>query len=139
MKLLQLLFSLRGRISRGQFWLGKLLSIIIFGGLLGVFALAESVFPVANLSANVMDSLIWILLLPLIGYEFSSIALELKRWHDLGRSMLIMLVVHAFPIVGSIFASLVVGFLEGDPGPNQYGPDPLGREALREWPDEVDF
>jgi uncharacterized membrane protein YhaH (DUF805 family) len=53
------------------------------------------------------------------------LAINIKRWHDRDKSgwwILISLI----PFVGPIWALVEVGFLPGTPGPNQYGPDPLG-------------
>ena len=111
-----LLFSFDGRINRGKFWLGIVASwvvaIVVFG-LLGIILFQISA---------VLGYIVWFVVY--VGLIWIGIALSIKRWHDRDKSgwwILIGLV----PLVGAIWAFIETGFLEGTPGPNQYGPDPL--------------
>jgi uncharacterized membrane protein YhaH (DUF805 family) len=58
-----------------------------------------------------------------------TIAISVKRWHDRDHSgwwVLVALV----PIVGWLWMLVANGFLQGTPGANRFGADPLGRNAL---------
>jgi uncharacterized membrane protein YhaH (DUF805 family) len=52
------------------------------------------------------------------------LAISIKQWHDRGKSGWWVLI-GLIPFIGAIWALIETGFLEGDPGDNQYGPNPL--------------
>ncbi len=54
-----------------------------------------------------------------------TLPLLIRRWHDLGKSGWWVLV--AYVPIANFFAGLYLLFAKGDEGPNEYGPDPLGR------------
>jgi uncharacterized membrane protein YhaH (DUF805 family) len=54
-----------------------------------------------------------------------SIAVAVKRYHDRNKSGWWVFIVFV-PIIGGIWYLVECGFLRGTPGPNDYGPDPLG-------------
>lgn len=56
-------------------------------------------------------------------FYWTAFCLMAQRCHDIGRSAWWLLLVPV-PIIGIIWAILVLGFRRGDPGDNQYGPDP---------------
>jgi uncharacterized membrane protein YhaH (DUF805 family) len=115
------LTSFEGRLSRGRFWTGILV--------LAVFAVA------VGGTANVLD---WVLdlrlpragrlglltLLAATAVAYGFFALQTKRWHDRDKSgwwNLLVLV----PAIGPVWIVVEAGMLQGTPGPNQFGPDPL--------------
>jgi uncharacterized membrane protein YhaH (DUF805 family) len=103
-----------GRAGRAEYWWFFLANLILFA-ILGVLSRASTIFEI--LYAVVALAL----LVP-------SIAVGIRRLHDTGRSgwwILIGLV----PIVGFIVL-LVLYAIQGDHGPNQYGPAPPGEPAL---------
>ncbi|MFZ1773431.1 MAG: DUF805 domain-containing protein [Rhizobiaceae bacterium] len=117
-----LLTSFNGRINRGKFWA------------------AIGVVFVVSIAAQLIDAMTGIVVIPLaegagfgpltvltlLASVWVGLAVYAKRWHDRGKSgwwSLIMLV----PIIGGIWLIVECGILEGDKGPNAYGPDPLGR------------
>ena len=113
MTLSQLLFTFEGRISRKAYWFGALV----------LFA--------AGLAASILD---WVLtgtmnsgmsmIAGLVSFV-AGLAISVKRWHDRDKSgwwVLIVLV----PFIGWLWALIENGFLPGTPGPNRFGPDPLG-------------
>jgi uncharacterized membrane protein YhaH (DUF805 family) len=106
MDLVNLLFSLKGRINRRKFWLGILiLDLAVVGGtfLLDVTRSSEAYDNAARLFAI---PVLWMLL-----------ALCTKRLHDFNKSA-------AWALVGVIvfpFFILVLGLLKGSEGDNRFG------------------
>lgn len=130
-----LLFSFQGRINRAKYWAATVTyisaSIALVG--LGFFFRFDTIFLIA--AAIVIVAMI-----------VSGIAVGLKRLHDrdmsgwwllvffllpgvldgIGRLLAAPLVFSLAEAAISLWALVVLGFLRGTPGPNQYGPDPLG-------------
>lgn len=69
------------------------------------------------------ETTIRLLLIP--GYLVSfwvHLAIQIKRWHDRGKSGS-WIFINLVPCIGGIIALVETGFTRGDFGPNQYGPD----------------
>ena len=99
--------SFEGRIERSDWWKG-------FVGLLVLQFISWLLFGDDGLLAFVASVLLLL----------AGLALHLKRLHDRGKSwpwLLLLLI----PVVGLIWAIIDLGLLEGDAGPNRYGPPPL--------------
>ena len=114
-----LLFKFDGRINRAKFWAGIAATWAISIGLWILIGVAFA----ANVSAIYV--IVW--LLAIAGYVaiiWMGLAISIKRWHDRGKSGWWILIA-MIPIIGPIWALVETGFLEGDPGDNQYGPNPL--------------
>jgi uncharacterized membrane protein YhaH (DUF805 family) len=121
-----LLFGVHGRVNRAKFWLVALgifvLEVIIFAVLGGTTAMSTdprqamaNIGPVAGIILFVFGVVaLWI-----------SIAVAIKRYHDRNKSGWWVLIVFV-PIIGGLWYLIECGFLRGTPGPNNYGPDPLG-------------
>jgi uncharacterized membrane protein YhaH (DUF805 family) len=121
-----LLFGVHGRVNRAKFWLVALgifvLEVIIFAVLGGTTAMSTdpeqalaNIGPVAGIVLFVFGvAALWI-----------SIAVAIKRYHDRNKSGWWVLIVFV-PIIGGLWYLIECGFLRGTPGPNNYGPDPLG-------------
>lgn len=131
-----LITSFKGRIPRKKFWIGlillyvlMLLTMIPAGVLVGLGAkgAAEQAMGGATPSIPVLSIVggILMFLLALL-FMFFSLALQVKRWHDRDKPGW-WLLIGMVPVVG-IWAFIETGFLEGTVGPNQFGPDPLGRK-----------
>ena len=60
---------------------------------------------------------------------YPSLAVAAKRFHDRDKSGWWILILF-IPIIGFIWYLVELGFLPGTPGPNRFGPDPLGTAAL---------
>ena len=128
------LFSARGRIPRGAF-LGTMILIGILtlfvylmtslivghgahiyvpGG--GVKHITDSLLAVPNANAYALAFRVaWLLVVSWI-----AIALQLKRWHDLGKSGWLVLI-NLVPLIGTVFSLIFLGFRKGVSGPNRYG------------------
>ena len=133
---MNLLFSFYGRTGRGGFWLGvlcSLLALAIFAGLAyllfgapitmlnadGTAATAETVNAPDVKTVTSAGSFATIAV-GFISYVWISLATQVKRCHDRGFSGWWVIPMNII----SIWALISLGFLEGQDGPNQYGPDP---------------
>ena len=106
------IFWFDGRISRLRWWMMILGSWAILAALGGA---AEAKFlPEAVLGIAIWP-LLWVLL-----------CAEIRRWHDLDRSG-VWCLVNLIPILGPLYAFIVLGFDRGTKGYNQYGADPLDK------------
>jgi uncharacterized membrane protein YhaH (DUF805 family) len=146
-----LLFSFQGRINRGKYWLAVLIYMVVWT----VF-IAGSLSWLGGKSIDNLLSfagaalLIWLIgfILLILG-AWSGLAVGVKRLHDRDKSGWWILLFWLGPgILGgwqtatpdlgggfilslaataiAIWAFIELGCLRGTPGPNQYGPDPLG-------------
>ncbi len=130
-----LLFSFQGRINRAKYWIATITyisaTIALVG--LGFFFRFETFFFI-------------IAAIVFIAMTVSGIAVGLKRLHDrdmsgwwllvfyllppvldgIGRAIGVPVVFSLAGAVISVWALVVLGFLRGTSGTNQYGPDPLG-------------
>jgi uncharacterized membrane protein YhaH (DUF805 family) len=102
-------FSFRSRIARVPFWWGCIGAWLGFAVL---FVFLESSLGRAST---------WLLYPPLLWILAS---LLVRRLHDRGRSAPYLLWV-LLPVLGPLWLLIDLGFRQGTPGDNQYGPDPL--------------
>jgi uncharacterized membrane protein YhaH (DUF805 family) len=121
-----LLFGFHGRANRAKFWLVALgifvIEVIIFAALGGTTAMStDPQQAMANLGPGVGIVLFVFGIVAL----WISIAVAVKRYHDRNKSGWWVFIVFV-PIIGGIWYLVECGFLRGTPGPNDYGPDPLG-------------
>ena len=124
--LAKLLFSAKGRINRQKF----LFAVIGWVALIMVMMVISSIFTVMAMNPDassfwsVMAGLFGIINIVIyIAMMYSSIALQIKRWHDLDRSGWFTLL-GFLPIVNLIYA-VYVYCVKGTTGDNQFGKDPL--------------
>jgi uncharacterized membrane protein YhaH (DUF805 family) len=153
MNIFHVLFSFKGRINRGQFWLGQLFPIVaviltlvaMSGALLAAFAQAQAAQEgtVGTLIGALAGIGIWTLLLVIL-LVWTGLAITIKRLHDRNKSAIWILVLYApsllsivtIPLSSSLsavfsFLSLVtsvwwlveLGFLPGTEGPNRFDHD----------------
>ena len=111
---LRLFFSLRGRLSRKQFWLYGVLA------LLGLAMLAHALLGIARVRAPTADLIVNLLLV------WPALAVSVKRWHDRDRSGWWVLL-NLLPVIGWLWALIDNGFLRGTAGRNRFGDDPLAQ------------
>jgi amino acid transporter len=107
---LRILFSFKGRIEREPFWL-----ILIAAALACVVPMlmpkggaAMLVFRVICLSVA----------------AWMALPASARRWHDRGKSGL-MVLINLAPGVGALWTIVELGFFKGTAGPNPYGDKPL--------------
>jgi uncharacterized membrane protein YhaH (DUF805 family) len=119
-------FNFEGRITRLSFWLsvvGFWLSLfvsvliisVLFGRLPDANRLAKA--EEVSLAGQILVAVTW------LAIGWSSLCLQVKRWHDRGKSgwwVWIALV----PVIGGFWQLIECGFKRGTVGSNAYGPEP---------------
>jgi uncharacterized membrane protein YhaH (DUF805 family) len=122
-----LLFGVRGRITRAKFWLVALgilvIEAILFAALGGTAAMSgdpdralAAIGPVGGFVLFIVGLLVtWI-----------SVVVAIKRFHDRDKSGWWVLIIFV-PVIGGLWYLIECGFLRGTDGHNKYGPDPLAR------------
>lgn len=121
-----------GRASRSEYWwfqLFVIISIVVIALILTIVAKVITNDPdVAMLIIFIPLGLLYLaILLPIIG-------LVVRRFHDRDMSgwwYLLFVALGFVPIVSfvSSVAMIVIAALPGTPGPNRFGPDPLGLQS----------
>ena len=138
------LFSFGGRIGRGGWWLGilaaailsiaaQLLIYAIMGSPIGMVHADGTPIPLGDpMGAGDSMKINWAVygatLLASIPAIWISVATSISRLHDRGKSgwWYLLMFVLSFVIIGGIWMLIECGILEGQQGPNKYGPDPRG-------------
>ncbi|HWT51778.1 MAG TPA: DUF805 domain-containing protein [Caulobacter sp.] len=123
MTLWRKLFGVSGRIRRRDYWLltiGSTLALtvldVVASAILGGL---DSRWP-----ANPVSWILWLVSM------WIGIALLVKRLHDRNKGP-IWILVFMIPVIGWIWCLVEMGFLDGTPGPNRYGPSPKGVVATQ--------
>lgn len=99
----------QGRIERGRWWIGVVVLLV-------AWLIATVLFGTDGLVAFLIA----------IVLQLAGLMLHIKRCHDRDKSgwwCLLLLI----PVVGFLWAVIDLGLLEGTPGDNRFGPDPLAR------------
>lgn len=120
-----MLFSAQGRIRRRDYWLWAICIGIAFAIIMNILMAVLGVGK-SMAETGVIPATFWlvysIMFIPLL---WIGLCLQIKRWHDRGKSGW-MCLVGLIPIVGPIWTFVEVGCLDGTQGPNKYGPSPKG-------------
>jgi uncharacterized membrane protein YhaH (DUF805 family) len=117
----QLFFGFQGRIRRLHYWGASLAQCVLAA--LAAFVI-EVWFPrergaPAEPAAMALLAILYVVAL------WSSLAVQIKRWHDRDKNG-VWVLINLIPILGGIWALVENGFLDGTQGPNQYGASPKG-------------
>jgi uncharacterized membrane protein YhaH (DUF805 family) len=118
LKALRQYSDFNGRARRQEYWMYQLFVGLIFLAIMVVFGGLAA----ATSSQTLLYLMMGVIAIVGVGLLVPSLAVTARRLHDTGRSgwwQLISLV----PYVGG-FVVLVFCILEGNRGPNRYGPDP---------------
>ena len=105
--LVWLYLSLKGRITRSDYWMLYILPALVVG--LASFWVA-SIYDKVDLVGDVVT----------LGFLWPSIAIQVKRWHDVDKSGWWVLI-NLIPVIGTIWALIENGFMSGAPGENRFG------------------
>ena len=119
MNLTQTLFSFSGRIRRSTFWLYGLGMGLVMGVVITV-----GMMLVSNGGAMAMIGMA-LMVAAYVVAVWAGLALQIKRWHDRDKSWAWIFIAF-IPVIGSFWALIECGFLDGTQGPNKYGASPKG-------------
>ena len=142
MTLTQKLFSIQGRMRRSQYWGYSIALWVVF---FVIFSLIGMIPGARGLPPGEIDGVtMGLLLIALVPYLWMGICITAKRFHDRDRSGWFQLL-SLIPIVGAIvldriiqqallgvallggiWLSIELGFLDGTQGENRFGPSPKG-------------
>ncbi|WP_420456165.1 DUF805 domain-containing protein [Rubrivirga sp.] len=110
-----------GRARRKEYWMFVLVNLGIY------IAIAV----VAGVLSSIWEPLGWIAGLAYVAFALGvmvpSIAVGVRRLHDTGKTGWLMLL-GMIPLANLVLLYFMI--VEGDPGPNEYGPDPKEVGAL---------
>ena len=112
--------SFEGRISRQPFWIAVLVLWVVS---IAVTIVAGALFGSQSIAALTIQVILG------LAFLWPSLAVAVKRYHDRDKSGWWILILF-IPIIGFIWYIIELGFLPGTPGPNRFGPDPLGGPPL---------
>jgi len=104
-----------GRARRAEYWWFTLFNVISYAVLLTLGLLIDYLTEGNGIGPGLL------IFVYLIGVLLPSLAVACRRLHDVGQSGLWLLVTL---IPGGSLVILIFAVLAGNPGPNQYGPDP---------------
>lgn len=125
--LLWVLFSLDGRIDRGQYWLGLMATVLLF--LLSSLFLSDLIATKAR-DIEDIETRVGIVLgiIIFLFYTWTWFAVSVKRFHDFNRtgfwSFILLL-----PFIG-IISQIIIGCIAGDDKPNDFGESALRSKSL---------
>jgi uncharacterized membrane protein YhaH (DUF805 family) len=111
--------NFQGRLNRQPFWIATLVLWLVS---MGVTFVTSILFGSQSAVTTFVQAVVALVLL------IPSLAVAVKRYHDRDKSGWWILIVF-IPIIGLIWYIVELGFLPGTPGPNRYGPDPLGADS----------
>ena len=111
--------NFKGRARRSEYWYYRLASTIIF---LLFVVLGVVVYAATDNGPLALGLGYGLLMLYALGTMVPSLAVSVRRMHDIGKSGWTIFVA-MIPLVGPIWI-LVLLFTEGDSGENYYGTDP---------------
>jgi uncharacterized membrane protein YhaH (DUF805 family) len=116
----QVLISFHGRIPRSTFWVAYLIwSPLAVAGMIGtVFALVASDIPSVFVDPCTLATV--------LALSWPTHAILAKRWHDINRSGWSTFW-SLIPVIGAVYVLVMVGFVQGTSGRNEYGPGPVYR------------
>ncbi len=107
--------NFEGRARRKEYWMYTLYVILIFFALSIVIGIISWV---SSILGGLLSFVIWIASIALL---IPSLAVTVRRLHDTGKPTWYV-ILSFIPIVNLYILYLLI--LEGDTGPNEFGPDP---------------
>ena len=121
------LFSFHGRQRRLYFWIVAIVIAVIqavawnFTVGAGYMAALTTGAPINPGGFGLYGLISLVLLWP-------SLANDVKRCHDRDKSgwWLVLMALASLTIIGVLWPLIELGFLDGTPGPNRFGPSPKG-------------
>ncbi|NGF55336.1 DUF805 domain-containing protein [Parapedobacter sp. SGR-10] len=111
--------NFEGRARRKEYWMYTLYVMLIFIALSIVIGIISWI---SSTLGGILSFVIWIASLAIL---VPSLAVTVRRLHDTGKPTW-YIVLNFIPIVNLYILYLLI--LEGDKGPNEFGPDPKATE-----------
>jgi uncharacterized membrane protein YhaH (DUF805 family) len=126
---MNLLFSFDGRISRSGYWWGS--GAIVAGIFATLMICIALIFTFDALSLKPVGTTLALILYiaMIIGCIWAGYALAVKRLHDQGMSGW-WLLLQFLPYLGPLALFIILGFLPGTEGPNEFGVSPNGNVMM---------
>ncbi|WNH07817.1 DUF805 domain-containing protein [Thalassobellus suaedae] len=112
--------NFNGRARRQEYWM-----FVLFNA---IFIIAIATISGGIASATDTPALFGLYAIYTLGVFIPSLAVGVRRLHDVGKSGWFYLI-GLIPFIGGIWL-FVLFVTEGDKGPNQYGPDPKIENSL---------
>ena len=109
-------FTFQGRATRQQYWMLFLANI---AASLVAIAIDNAVLNTPGVFQTIVA----------LAFIVPGLSVGVRRFHDRDKSGWWLLIAF-IPLVGAIWLIVELGFLRGTYGPNRFGPDPLGGEAI---------
>ena len=129
-------FDFQGRSSRSEYWWVQLfIWIVILGmAIIAGFMGLNADNPFETGSSPIVGILLVFGIIFILAIFIPSIALSVRRFHDLGQTgwfVLIFTIGNIIPVISWLFAIGQIAWfsLRGTVGPNRYGHDPLDPNA----------
>ena len=120
-------FTIEGRASRSEYWW---FFLFFYGFILTVFIVSSITQQVDNrIFSTVYDLIKMVVLIGMLIITIALITCRIRRLHDIGRSGW-WIFIGLIPYVGSLI--LLLWFIKGSDGDNEYGPDPTGESFYYE-------
>ena len=112
----KLLWSFEGRIPRRTYW-------AVQGTVMGALFIFSMIAAAVESDPNAEVFLGLFTLVFFVPWIWITLAIQVKRWHDRGKSGA-MALISFIPYVGGIWVFIECGCLRGNVGDNKYGKDP---------------
>jgi uncharacterized membrane protein YhaH (DUF805 family) len=121
MSVAEMCFSFQGRMRRMHYWGATILVTVV------LFAVLFAIDVWLPQDENGQPSVAGATLVAIVYFVglWTSLAIQVKRWHDRDKAGWWVLI-NLVPILGTLWAFVENGFLDGTPGPNRFGPSPKG-------------
>ncbi len=111
-----------GRARRREYWMFVLFNLIFAIVAMIIDMILGTRFKMGIGAYSTTLPYGWIYLIYMLAVIIPSIAVGVRRLHDLGKSGWMLLIV-LIPFIGAVWI-LVLFLMDGTPGPNAYGPSP---------------
>lgn len=123
-----------GRSQRKEYWMFSLFFTLAYFGLATITVSGMLIANGGSLEKDMTGGMgavaaigIGLMSLVMLGSIVPSIAVQIRRWHDINKSGWFVLL-NLIPYVGWFIALIFMCF-DGTKGPNRFGDDPKGRAA----------
>jgi len=126
MRPVDVFFFFKGRVGRETLWCTWLSQILM--SIIATMLATAGLFVLGIVQEGwfhfVVLGIVWLILAGCAGVlTWIGVAIQVKRWHDLGFSGW-MVLLNLVPVFGQVMSFCALGFVKGTTGSNKYGSDP---------------